>query len=191
MATRRQKKEKAKSLLPTIPVPIRRLTPAGRLYQAATIVAQGLIDADPLGIITDDQGQRSLEFVGPRENPLKEIINDPSIKITPELMEVINDDSVVMVNDELVRAENLPVSTSPAIGGRDFIRSSGQFRRDLILPRTTEATKRTRKKTKTDKNMSKALRQANERFRTKKGKLRKGATQAQIMKFAHKLLKRM
>lgn len=191
MATKRQKKEKAKSLLPTIPVPIRRLTPAGRLYQLATIVAQGLIDADPLRIITDDPVQRSLEFVGPRENPMEEIINDPQIKMTRELMDVINDDSIVMVNDELVRAEDLPISTSPAIGGRDFIRSSGQFRRDLILPRTAAETKRTRKKTKTDKNMSKALRMANDRFRTKKGKLRKGATQAQIMKYAHKLLKKM
>ena len=162
------------------------------MYQAATIVAQGLIDADPLGIITDDPVQRSLEFVGPRENPMQQIINDPSIKMTPELMEVINDDSIVMVNDELVRAaggRRLP--TSPAISGRDFIRSSGQFRRDLILPSLNETTKRTRKKTKTDKNMSKALRLANERFRTSKGKLRKGATQAQIMKFAHKLLKKM
>ena len=130
MATKRQKKKIAKDILPTIPVPIRRLTPAGRLYQAATIVAQGLIDADPLGIITDDPVQRSLEFVGPRENPLQEIINDPSIKMTRELMDVINDDSIVMVNDELVRAEDMPISTSPAIGGRDFIRSSGDGMED-------------------------------------------------------------
>lgn len=191
MATKRQKKEKAKSLLPTIPVPIRRLTPAGRLYQAATLVAQGLIDADPLGIITDDPVFRDPGFIGPRPNPMQEIINDPEIKITTELMDVINDDSIVMVDDQLMRREDLPVPTSPAISGRDFIRSSGQFRRDLILPRTSQPTKRTRKKTKTDKNMSKALRMANERFRTSKGKLRKGATQAQIMKYAHKLLKRM
>lgn len=39
--------------------------------------------------------------------------------------------------------------------------------------------------------MSKALRLANERFRTAKGKLRKGATQTQIMKYAHRLLKKM
>ncbi len=177
MATKEEKKEKAKSFIPSIPIPLRRLTPAGRLYDAASALARLLIDTDPLGIITDD--------------PVSEMINDRTIKITPELMEVINDDSIVMVNGELARAEDLPVPTSPAIGGRDFIRSSGQFRRDLILPRTAESTKRTRKKTKTDKNMSKALRQANERFRTKKGKLRKGATQAQIMKYAHKLLKKM
>ena len=177
MATKRQKKEKAKSLIPSIPVPIRRLTPGGRLYDTASTLAKLLIDADPLGIITDD--------------PVASIINDRSIKMTPELMEVINDDSIIMVDGELARAEDMPVSTSPSIGGRDFIRSSGQFRRDLILPDLPVRTKRTRKKTKTDKNMSKALRMANDRFRTKKGKLRKGASQAQIMKYAHKLLKKM
>lgn len=75
--------------------------------------------------------------------------------------------------------------------GRDVIRQSGQFRRDLILPDLQEKPKRTRKRTGTDKMMSKALRQANERFRKKNGQLRKGATQAQIMRFAHKLVRRM
>ena len=177
MATKRQKKEKAKSLIPTLPAPILRLTPAGRLYQTSSLVAQALIDADPLGIITDD--------------PIEQIINDPQIKMTKEMMEVINDDSIVMMNGELIRTADLPIPTSPGIGGRDFIRSSGQFDLQNVLPRLSEDVKRTRKKTKTDKNMSKALRLANERFRTKKGKLRKGATQAQIMKYAHKLLKKM
>ena len=177
MATKRQKKEKAKSLIPTLPAPILRLTPAGRLYQTSSLVAQALIDADPLGIITDD--------------PIEQIINDPQIKMTKEMMEVINDDSIVMMKGKLMRAADSPIQTSPAIGGRDFIRSSGQFDLQNVLPRLNEDVKRTRKKTKTDKNMSKALRLANERFRTKKGKLRKGATQAQIMKYAHKLLKRM
>lgn len=75
--------------------------------------------------------------------------------------------------------------------GRDVIRSSGQFRRDLILPDITSKPKRTRKKTKTDKMMSKALRQANDKFRKTNGQLRKGATQAQIMRYAHKLVRRM
>ena len=75
--------------------------------------------------------------------------------------------------------------------GRDVIRSSGQFRRDLILPDITPKPKRTRKKTGTDKMMSKALRQANDKFRKKNGQLRSGATQAQIMRYAHKLVRRM
>lgn len=75
--------------------------------------------------------------------------------------------------------------------GRDVIRQSGQFRRDMILPRIVEKPKRTRKRTGTDKMMSKALRQANDKFRKKNGQLRKGATQADIMRFAHKLVRRM
>jgi len=35
------------------------------------------------------------------------------------------------------------------------------------------------------------LRLANERFRKKNGSLRKGATQTQIMKYAHRLLRKM
>ena len=177
MATEEEKKERAKQLLPTIPVPIRRLTPAGRLYQAASLLAQALIDVDPLNIISDD--------------PVQQMINDPQMKMTKELMDVINDDSIVLVDDQLMRREDLPSQPS----GRDVIRRSGQFSRANLVGRLTqtlpEPRKRTRKKTKTDKNMSKALRMSNERFRTKSGKLRKGATQGQIMKYAHKLLKRM
>jgi len=118
------------------------------------------------------------------------IIRDTLIEASPSINEI---EALIMsageeefLDQELVDALVMEIET-----GRDVIRRSNQFRRDLILPRTNEPTKRTRKKTKTDKNMSKALRQANERFRTKSGKLRKGATQAQIMKFAHKLLKKM
>ena len=75
--------------------------------------------------------------------------------------------------------------------GRQQIRRSGQFDRQNLLPRFSQPVKRTRKKTKTDKNMSKALRMANERLRKKNGSLRKGASQSQIMKLAHKLLRKM
>jgi len=170
VATKREKKDKAKALIPTIPIPIRRLTPAGRLYDTAATLAKLLIESDPLRIISDD--------------PVEQMVNDPNFKMTPELMELINDDSIIMSNGSLQSAGEVP-------SGLDVIRRSGQFDLQNLLPRKVQPEKRTRKKTKTDKNMSKALRMANERFRTKKGKLRKGASQAQIMKFAHKLLKKM
>ena len=44
---------------------------------------------------------------------------------------------------------------------------------------------------KKDPKMARALRKANKMMRTKSGKLRKGATQAKIMKKAHQLRKRM
>jgi len=118
------------------------------------------------------------------------IIRDTLMEATPSLDEI---ESLIMsagdeefLNQDLVDGLLMEIET-----GRDVIKRSNQFRRDLILPNFSEATKRTRKKTKTDKNMSKALRMSNERFRTKSGKLRKGATQSQIMKYAHKLLKKM
>ena len=118
------------------------------------------------------------------------IIRDTLIEASPSIDEI---EALIMsagdeefLDQQLVDGLLMEIET-----GRDVIRRSNQFRRDLILPDLPAATKRTRKKTKTDKNMSKALRMANERFRTKKGKLRKGASQAQIMKYAHKLLKAM
>ena len=60
------------------------------------------------------------------------------------------------------------------------------FARRADLPAT-----RTRKKTKTDKDMSKALAEANARLRTKRGKLRKGKTQADVMRLAHRLRRKM
>ena len=48
-----------------------------------------------------------------------------------------------------------------------------------------------RKKGKKDPKMAKALRKANKMMRTKSGKLRKGATQAKIMKKAHQLRRKM
>ncbi len=49
------------------------------------------------------------------------------------------------------------------------------------------------KKRKRRKNpkLARAVREANARLRTKSGKLRKGKTQADIMRLAHRLLKQM
>ena len=48
-----------------------------------------------------------------------------------------------------------------------------------------------RKKTARDRAMKKAVREANMRLRTKKGMLRKGKTQADVMRLANKLADRM
>lgn len=111
---------------------------------------------------------------------MQTIVNDDGIVLSPEEVKIINDKQTrMMPNGEIVtRIKN----------GRRQIRTSNQFRRDLIIP---DFQKKKRKKTKTDKNMSKALKLANQKFRTAKGQLRKGATQAQLMKYAHKLLRKM
>lgn len=173
--TRREKKEEAKEtirdVIPTIPLP--RAAPAplraiNLILRGAERLGTGLVELDPLGIIT--------------EPVVQTMINDPSIKMTPELMDLINDDNRIVLADgqsNLIETNRFP----------DAIR--GQFDRANLLGRLPAAAKRTRKKTKTDKKMSKALEEANKRLRTMKGKLRKGKTQADIMRLAHRLRKKM
>lgn len=105
-------------------------------------------------------------------------------EVLEELLKTLPEE--VLADDEAVSAVLADIDT-----GRDVIRRSRQFDRQNLLPRFSAPVKRTRRKTKTDKNMSKALRLANERFRKKNGSLRKGATQSKIMKYAHRLLKKM
>lgn len=132
----------------------------------------------------EEQRRAQLDANRARLDAMLTLVNDDDITLSSEEVAVVNDKDMRMMPDgEVVRR------AEPS--ARDIIRRSRQFDRASLISRISIPPKRTRKKTKTDRNMSKALRQANERFRTAKGKLRKGATQAQIMKFAHKLLKKM
>jgi len=99
---------------------------------------------------------------------LRDMVNNPAIKITPE-----------------GRISSRRVTRMPS--GRDVIRRSGQFTmQGFDLP-----VKKPRKKNKKHcKNLSMCLRQANAELRTKSGKLRKGKTQADIMRRAQKLLRK-
>ncbi len=184
------------------------LGPLGQAYNVLRRSPEPLIDASQVAF----QNRLLLEAAVAQQNRLEMIQNanmdvsrggiGPAIvesfgAVTPSIDEI--EQLVMAATDEELLDEDLvneivkeiEMVNTAVQTGRDVIRNSKQFDRQNLLPRFAEKQKRTRKKTKTDKNMSKALRQANERFRTKKGKLRKGATQAQIMKYAHKLLKRM
>ena len=74
------------------------------------------------------------------------MVNDPSFKLTADQVDLINNDDRMLVSDGNSMVE---------VNGRDVIRRSGQFRRDMILPEP--GSRRTRKKTKTDKKQSIAL----------------------------------
>ena len=192
MATKRQKKDEAKrridEAVPTLPIP--RFFPGplrlpNLILRSAERGAQGLVELDPLGIITDDVRQRPMQ--GPSKQRFLDetalmmaMVNDPEFVLDKDTVDLINNQERMLIDTGMGMAE---------INGRDVIRRSGQFRRDMILPRTNQ--KRRRKKTKTDKIMSKALREANARLRTKNGKLRKGKTQADVMRLAHRLRRRM
>lgn len=132
----------------------------------------------------EEQRMAVLDANRARLDAMLTLVNNDDITLSAEEVAVVNDKNLrMMPNGEVVRRAD------PS--ARNIIRRSGQFSRQNLLPSFPRSTKRRRKKTKTDKNMSKALRLANEKFRTAKGKLRKGASQAQIMKYAHKLLKKM
>ena len=131
-----------------------------------------------------DEQRRQMEQDS-REEAVRRVVNDPDIVIDPLLLEIINDPEMTM--DKAMRVSR--TSMRP-MTGRQRIRTSGQFA-NLALGVDLPSKKKTRKKTKTDKNMSKALREANARLRTKKGMLRKGKTQADVMRLAHRLRKKM
>ena len=110
----------------------------------------------------EEQRMAQLDANRARLDAMLVLVNDDDITLSAEEVGVVNDKTLrMMPNGEVV--------TRRPPSGRNVIRKSGQFTRANILPNLAAEPKRTRKKTKTDKNMSKALRLANERFRTAKG----------------------
>lgn len=110
---------------------------------------------------------------------LMEVVNDPSITIDKETVDAINDPEVVMTpNGDVARV------TRRGLGTGAF---AGQFSRNMgfDLPQPPKK-KRSRKK---NPNLSRAFKEANRRLRRKDGRLRKGKTQSDIAKLAHRILK--
>ena len=108
---------------------------------------------------------------------MREVINNDNIKIDNELQKIVNDSRMIMDTRGNIRRMDSP--------GRNVISRSGQFSRANLLP-----TKRTRRKTKMDKTMSKCLKMANKKLRKKNGQLRKGKTMRDVMRMAHRLCKK-
>ncbi len=69
--------------------------------------------------------------------------------------------------------------------------SEGSSLADRDRTSTPPVKKRSRSARKSDKMLSKAFKMANDRYRLKNGQLRKGRTQADIARLAHKLRKKM
>lgn len=135
---------------------------------------------DPADLIRFDREQdirreesRRLDELRERDRVkrLADVVNDPSISIDTNTMKAINDPEMVMTSNgdiaKITRRGNY----------------SSQFRRDKILPRQTKRRK--------NPKLAAAFKQANAKMRTKSGKLRKGKSQADIARLAHRLHKRM
>ena len=145
-----------------------------------------VLEAADRALRLQEEGQRSIP--GPI---IADTLVEGARNVTPSLTEI---EALVEAasEEDLLDEELVSMVLDDIQTGRDVIRQSRQFSRaNIVGGINLESPKRTRKKTKTDRNMSKALRMSNERFRKKNGQLRKGVTQSQVMKYAHKLLKKM
>lgn len=110
----------------------------------------------------------------PMRNPLADIVNDPSVTVTAAEVKAINDPEMMMLQSgQIVRMD----PRGSIVSGT----------RVLYPPLKT---KRTRKKTKTDRTMSSCLKMANARGKLKNGSFRKGWDQSRIMTYAHKLCRK-
>ena len=106
---------------------------------------------------------------------------------TQELIEAINNPLVMVASDGKI-SSRLPRRSMRSPSGREIIRRSGQFTMQGFDLQTTKPRKKNKKHC---KNLSMCLRQANAELRTKSGKIRKGKTQADIMRRAQRLLRKM
>jgi len=105
---------------------------------------------------------------------VREVVNNRNIKIDTDLKNIINDDKMIM--DDRGRIRKL---------------DRGQFNRaNMLMGIPLPTKKRTRRKTKMDKTMSKCLKMANQKMRKKNGQLRKGKTMKDVMRLAHRLCKK-
>ena len=173
---RKPTKEEAKAKLAKVPSPPGFLGKlpgipglATRIVRAGTGLAELLIDVDPLNR-TAERPQTIQKDVKPveRNEVVRRMVNDTGIKIDQPMMDVINDDNIMMAE-----TGELMMRLSPAAESNATMKGI-----------------RKRKKTKTDRVMSSCLKEANKRLRTKSGKLRKGKTQADVMRLAHRLCKK-
>jgi len=172
---RKPTKEEAKKKLekvPQIPGFLSRLPGApglaARIAGAAKPLAELLIEIDPLDRIAEPPTtvQKDVKQVE-RNEVVKRMVNDPGIKIDEPMRQAINDDNIMMADTGELMVRLTPTNNQVITPGQ-----------------------RTRKKTKTDRVMSSCLKEANRRYRTKSGKLRKGRTQADVMRLAHRLCKK-
>ncbi len=160
--------------------PLSRGIPAATNLLLKSGALDGFIDAK----INELVAQRGIAIPDLERKSRQELVFD----LAEAGIDILADPEIQKELDSLERALQTEGTRLP---GREVIRRSGQFDLQNLLPRFENTAKRTRKKTKTDKNMSKALAQANKDLRTKNGKLRKGKTQADVMRRAHRLRKKM
>lgn len=133
-----------------------------------------------------DEMQRREEEESMRR--MADVVNDPAIQVDQEMVKAINDPEMVMMpTGEVARVVSRSQVPSRTGLGTGAFADQFSVLRGFALPQQTKAKRRRKKNPK----LAAAFREANRRYRTKSGKLRKGRSQADIARLAHRLLKKM
>ena len=136
----------------------------------------------------EERRRRDLEQRERDEDDRRALTSAAEAELTSALEKATSEEMRLIINDPTLRISSRGRITRARPSGRDVIRSSGQFTmQGFDLP-----AKKPRKKNKKHcSNLSQCLRQANSELRTKRGSLRKGKTQADIMRRAQRLMKKV
>jgi len=136
----------------------------------------------------EERRRRELEQRERDEDDRRALTSSAEADLRTALEKATSEEMRLLINDPTLRVSSRGRITRTRPSGRDVIRSSGQFSRASLLPNVRKPRKKNKKHC---KNLSSCLRQANSELRTKKGSLRKGKTQADVMRRAQRLLKKM
>jgi len=158
-----------------------------------------LFDRDPRGLferpdMRQDERDRDAEFrrameelERERQENARALDAAAKARFEAALIPLTAEDLRRIVNDANVRVTPEGTISSRRPSGRDTIRRSGQFSRAALLPRPKKPRKKNRKHC---KNLSMCFREANRKLRKANGQLRKGKTQADVARMAHRLMKK-
>jgi len=136
----------------------------------------------------EERRRRDLEQRERDEDDRRALTSSAEADLRSALEKATSEEMRILINDPTLRVSSRGRITRTRPSGRDVIRRSGQFSRASLLPNVRKPRKKNKKHC---KNLSSCLRQANSELRTKKGPLRKGKTQADVMRRAQRLLKKM
>jgi len=136
----------------------------------------------------EERRRRDLEQRERDEDDRRALTSSAEADLRSALEKATSEEMRILINDPTLRVSSRGRITRTRPSGRDVIRRSGQFSRASLLPNVRKPRKKNKKHC---KNLSQCLRQANAELRTNSGRLRKGKTQADVMRRAQRLLKKM
>ena len=158
------------------------------------------MDRDPRGLfdrpdmrqderdLAEERAAFERDLAREREDDQRRMDAAARARLEAALIPMTIEDLRAAVNDPNIRVTSGGRISSRRPSGLGTIRRSGQFSFANIAPPLPKKRKKNKKHC---KNLSQCLRQANAEMRKKNGSLRKGKTQADVMRRAQRLLRKM